>query len=60
MPATKTTDLVARIYRALLVRYPEGTRSDVAADMEECFRDLCRAADRDRGSLGVVAVALRT
>lgn len=60
MPATKTTDLVARIYRALLVLYPDGTRSDVAADMEECFRDLCRAADRDRGGLGVVAVALRT
>ena len=56
----KTIDLLARIYRSLLFLYPEGARADVAADMEECFRDLCSAAHRDRGVRGSVGVALRT
>ena len=56
----KTIDLLTRIYRSLLFLYPRGMRSDVAADMEECFRDLCFAAYRDGGARGSIGVALRT
>ncbi len=56
----RTIDLLVRIYRVLLGLYPAGTRFDVAADMEECFRDLCLAAYRRGGLLGSMGVALRT
>ncbi len=56
----RLTHTLARIYRVLLLLYPTATRTRVAEDMEECFRDLCLAAQRERGAVGTMGVALRT
>lgn len=56
----KLIDASVRLYRLLLRLYPKATRTRVAEDMEECFRDLCMAAQRKQGTVGVIGAAFRT
>ena len=43
-----------RIYRALLILYPRGFRTDYGPHIAQVFRDCCRQADHESGSRGVV------
>jgi putative ABC transport system permease protein len=52
--------ILVGIYRALLVLYPEETRSRWGRDMVECFADLLAAAGATRGPTGLLAIAVRT
>ncbi len=56
----KLINASVRLYQLLLRLYPKATRTRVAEDMEECFRDLCMAAHRKQGTVGVIGAAFRT
>jgi hypothetical protein len=49
-----------RIYRALLVAYPEEFRDAHGREMEQTFGDLCREKVERDGSIGLVALWIRT
>jgi len=49
-----------RIYRALLAAYPKRFRDAHGREMEQTFGDLCREKVERGGSIGLVALWIRT
>ena len=63
MAATPTSRAVSaseRLYRLLLLAYPARFRREYGAPMVQVFRDCCRAAERQQGTLGVLWLWLAT
>jgi len=60
MKDSRLVRLVCAAYRALLVLYPRGHRRGFGRDMDQFFRDQCRAAARDRGAVGGLRHCART
>lgn len=50
----------ALLYRLTLIAYPSGFRREYGGEMSRLFRDCCRAAYRQQGSIGVVALWIAT
>lgn len=50
----------ARLYQLTLIAYPSGFRREYGGEMSRLFRDSSRAAYRQQGSIGVVALWIAT
>jgi hypothetical protein len=49
-----------RVYRALLAAYPAAFRDEYGSQMEQTFGDLCREKVEQGGSIGLIALWIRT
>jgi hypothetical protein len=60
MNAERTIARACRIYGAALLLYPRNHRAEYGREMEQLFRDQCRAAVREAGARGLGWLGLRT
>ncbi len=55
----RVSGLSGRVYRALLVAYPEEFRREYGRQMEQAFQDLCREENRRGGRVGLIKLWVR-
>lgn len=60
MRAPSLVSMSQRVYGRLLILFPTDFRAAYAAPMVQLFTDCCRAAQRERGTAGVLALWMAT